>query len=382
MEPFKNSFSPTLVSCIADQLEQHIASFDRANFEVPIHRALDDLELKARAQLIADHIHLALPRDHAERSRVLRAMLRDEYDEAQLSDEHGLAGWAVYPLTIVVGQHGIDDFEDSLELLKAMTGRFSSEFGIRYFLLADQDRALGIMRSWIDDPSKHVRRLVSEGTRPRLPWATHLTQLIADPSPMLPILKALRDDEEEYVRRSVSNHLNDIAKDHPDLVAELAADWMQGADKQRERLVRHACRTLIKQGHAAALKAFGLAEPKILLNSLTIESRAVELGGALTFSANVVSNSNRPQALVVDYQVYFKKSNGQLVGKVFKWKQVMLQPGEHLVLSRSHSIRPITTRRYYGGQQAVSLRINGCDFGYATFDLITSVVRHKRPFKR
>lgn len=255
-------------------------------------------------------------------------------------------------------------------MLKEMTKRFSSEFGIRYFLLADQDRTLSILRGWIHDPNRHVRRLVSEGTCPRLPWAPQLPRLINDPAPMLPILKVLRDDEEEYVRRSVANHLNDIAKDHPDLVARLAGDWMQGADKPREKLVRHACRTLIKQGHPAALRVFGFGESKLLLDTLFIETQTVELGGALTFSADLISTSDMTQSLVIDYLVHFQKANGKLAGKVFKWKQIMLQPGERLPLIRSHSIRPITTRRYYSGQHALSLRINGHDFGYATFDLI------------
>ncbi len=192
-----------------------------------------------------------------------------------------------------------------------------------------------------------------------------------DPSPMLPILKALRDDKEEYVRRSVANHLNDIAKDHPDLVADLAHDWMKGADKNRERLVRHACRTLIKNGHPGALKAFGFGKPKITVDSLTIKPKKVNLGGAFKFTAELKSSSVRPQALVIDYLVHFKKANGKTSGKVFNWKRVTIRAGEVPSLSRSHSIRPITTRRYYGGTPAVSLRINGQDFGHVEFELVT-----------
>ncbi len=368
MEPFKSNFSTQLVICIADHLQEHIASFERKTFEDPIQKELENLELKERAQLIADHVHIALPDNHEERARVLRAMLHPD-DADQPSDECGICGWGIFPLSMVVGQHGLDDFDGSLLLLKEMTKRFSSEFGIRYFLLADQDRTLSILRGWADDPNRHVRRLVSEGTRPRLPWAMQLPRLIDDPVPMLPILEALRDDEEEYVRRSVANHLNDISKDHPDLIARLAGDWMQGADKHREKLVRHACRTLIKQGHPIALKAFGFGKPKLHLDALSIETRTVELGGALTFSANLRSTSDEPQALVIDYLVHFKKANGKLASKVFKWKRVTIQAGRALPLCRSHAIRPITTRRYYSGKHALSLRINGQDFGYAEFDL-------------
>ncbi len=372
MEPFKNLFSPQLVVWIGHHLEKHAAGFDRQGFEAPVLGALEALELKARAQLIADHVHINLPGDHGERARILEAMLHpDEEDKADgLSDEDGICGWGVMPLTMVVGQHGVDDFERSLAVLKEMTKRSSSEYAVRYFLLADQDRALGIMGGWASDANRHVRRLVSEGTRPRLPWAMQLPRLMEDPSPMLPILTALRDDGEEYVRRSVANHLNDIAKDHPDLVAGLAGEWMRGADKKREKLVRHACRSLIKQGHVGALAAFGLGAPEIELESLAIETPVVEFGAALSFSADIRSTSDQPQALVIDYVVHFKKANGRLAGKVFKWTKMTLGAAEVRHLKRSHPIRAITTRRYYGGQQALSLRINGSDFGYEGFELV------------
>jgi len=196
-----------------------------------------------------------------------------------------------------------------------------------------------------------------------------LTQLVADPSPTLPLLKALRDDEEEYVRRSVANHLNDISKDHPDLVADLAKDWMRGADRNRERLLRHACRTLIKQGHPVALAAFGIKPPQIELGDLSIETDVVKFGGALKFTADISSTDAAPQTLVIDYVMHFRKADGTRAGKVFKWKNVTLKGAETMTLKRSHPIRPITTRRYYEGRQALSLRINGRDFGYAEFDL-------------
>ncbi|MHA1567142.1 MAG: DNA alkylation repair protein [Alphaproteobacteria bacterium] len=372
MEPFKTLFSAQLVVCLADHLQRLVQGFDLPVFEGAILAELEGLELKARAQLIADHVHLALPADHGARAGILEAMLHpDELNRADCpSDGDGICGWGILPLTMMVGQHGIDDFERSMGLLKAMTKRSSSEFGIRYFLLADQGRALKIIGGWVMDPNRHVRRLVSEGTRPRLPWAMQLPQLMDDPSPMLPILKSLRDDEEEYVRRSVANHLNDIAKDHPDLVGDLAKDWMSGADKKRQKLVRHACRTLIKQGHRGALEAFGLGDPDVVLESFEIETPRVEFGGALCFEADLVSSSAKAQALVIDYVVHFRKANGKLVGKVFKGTKITLKPGERHSLRRSHAIRPITTRRYYAGQHALSLRINGHDFGHESFELI------------
>lgn len=370
MEPFKNRISADLLRHISSQLDQHVPSFKRKPFEKGILGLLEGLELKERAQLIADHLHEVLPTAPKKRAKIVRAMLHPRGTEkGQQSDADGITGWGMFPLGMVVGQYGLKDFEGSLELLKDMTGHFSSEFDVRFFLIEDQERALAVMSDWVDHPDFHVRRLLSEGTRPRLPWGMQLPRLIEDPSPMLPLLEALRDDPEEYVRRSVANHLNDIAKDHPDLVAKIAKRWLKGASPQREKLVRHACRSLIKQGHTATLEAFGLGAPQIAEPKITISTKTVSFGGALQFSASMCSTSKKPQSLVIDYLIHFKKANGERVGKVFKWKKIMLPPGERLVLEKSHPIKPITTRKYYAGKQGLSLRINGADFGFEEFSL-------------
>ncbi len=370
MEPFKNRISVDLVGHISTQLQAHVKGFERKPFEESILKILDDLELKERAQLIADHLHEALPPAAKKRAKIIRAMLHPRGTEkGQQSDADGITGWGMFPLGMAVGQHGLKNFEGSLELLKDMTGHFSSEFDVRYFLIEDQERALSVMSDWVDHPDFHVRRLLSEGTRPRLPWGMQLPRLIEDPSPMLPLLEALRDDEEEYVRRSVANHLNDIAKDHPDLVATLAMKWLKGASPAREKLVRHACRSLIKQGHKATLDAFGLGAPEIAGPTITIGTKTVQYGDALRFSAVFQSTSKKPQSLVIDYLVHFKKANGERIAKVFKWKKVILAPGESLAIEKAHPIKPITTRRYYGGKQGLSLRINGADFGFEEFSL-------------
>ncbi|MEP2784472.1 MAG: DNA alkylation repair protein [Pseudoruegeria sp.] len=371
MEPFKNLMSEELVGHIGHHLSQHIPSLNAEAFATPIVAELPKLELKQRAALIADHIHQALPQDPDARRQILTAILHpNDLDSAtQESGTEGLCGWGIYPLTMVVGQHGLDDFDASLELLREMTKRGTSEFDVRPFIAQDPERAIAIIGSWGADPNVHVRRLVSEGTRPRLPWGMRLKSLVADPSPTLPLMKSLRDDPEEYVRRSVANHLNDIAKDHPDLIAELALDWMKGADRNRERLLRHACRTLIKQGHPTALEAFGIKPPQLDVPDLTIETPVVPFGTTLSFSTTLTSQSSADQKLIIDYVVHFRKANGTLAPKVFKLKQVTLGAKERITLERRHAIRPITTRTYYSGIQTVALRINGLDFNPASFEL-------------
>ncbi len=372
MEPLKNAFSSDLVKNLAGHIARHATDFDQVGFETAVLEKLEELELKPRAQWIADCLHQFLPSQWEERDRVLRAILHPTTTGSPeiATDNDGVRGWAIMPLTMLVGQQHREHFDEAMELLREMTRRFTSEFAVRYFLLEDQPRALSIMKSWLDDPDMHIRRLVSEGTRPRLPWAMQLPALIEDPSPVLPLLQHLRDDEEEYVRRSVANHLNDIAKDHPDLVAEIATNWLKDATPERKKLLRHACRTLIKQGHPATLRAFGLEPPAVSNVDIAVKTPQVTFGDYLNFTALITSSSAKPQPLVVDYVIHFLKSGGQRQPKVFKWTKTVLEPGKPLQLERRHPIRPITTRRYYAGGQALSLRINGKDFGMAEFELI------------
>lgn len=371
MEPFKNNISAELVGVIADHLGKHLPEFDRAAFEEPILKSLPKLELKARAQIIADYMHKALPGDLIHRNQVLQAMLHpvDGALSGGQSDAHGIRAWGMFPMGMVVGQHGLAEFDGSLELLREMTSRFSSEFDVRAFLIADQKRALAIMDGWITDENHHVRRLVSEGTRPRLPWGVQLKSLVVDPTPVLPLLIALRDDPEEYVRRSVANHLNDIAKDHPDLVADIAEDWMHGANKNRSRLIRHGCRTLIKAGHKKTLSVLGYRPVSLSSVELRLKNREVTFGGAIEILVSMHSNADKEQPILVDYVIHHQKANGTTSGKVFKWKTSVLKPGAALVITKKHAFKQITTRVYYPGLHRVEIIVNGASIGVTDFQL-------------
>lgn len=227
------------------------------------------------------------------------------------------------------------------------------------------------MSGWLSDPNRHVRRLVSEGTRPRLPWAMQLPSLIADPSPALPLLKALRDDPEPYVRRSVANHLNDISKDHPVLLAEIVEDWMPGAGEDRKALMKHACRSLIKKGDGRILAAFGRHPAELDLGRIELSAASIAMPGVLEFTVTLGSQAEAAQELTIDYVVHFRKANGGLAPKVFKGGNVSLAPGETRQFRRSHRFAEITTRRHYAGLHRIGLRINGTDTETVDFELIT-----------
>ena len=259
--------------------------------------------------------------------------------------------------------------ERALRSLHAITQRFTAEWAIRPFIVAQPALVFATLQRWTTDPSAHVRRLVSEGSRPRLPWGLQLKSLIADPSPALPLLRALQDDPSEYVRRSVANHLNDIAKDHPAIVVQWLAEHLPGAPPQRQRLLKHASRTLIKQGHPEVMKAWGLGRPLRGTVRLKIEPKRVRIGETLTLQLTLVSGAARAQPLQIDYAVHHVKASGATSPKVFKGWALKLAPHATLQLEKRHSMRVVTTRRYHPGRHDLDLRINGQVLARAGFDL-------------
>jgi 3-methyladenine DNA glycosylase AlkC len=226
------------------------------------------------------------------------------------------------------------------------------------------------LEHWCRDPDEHVRRLVSEGTRPRLPWGPRLPQFIADPSPVFRLLEKLKDDPGEYVRRSVANNLNDISKDHPEAVIACCRRWQKTPTKERSWVIRHATRTLVKAGHPDIFGLLGYTEdPCIKLLSMNVAPKKVRLGDPLQFSLKLKSESKSIQTVVVDYAVHHIKATGKTNAKVFKFRTLEMAPGETVALAKRHTIKLITTRKYYPGKHAIEILINGKTFGKSGFTL-------------
>jgi 3-methyladenine DNA glycosylase AlkC len=372
-EPFKNLFNAEVVRAIGHHLQRVDPGLDRRGFEARALAGLDALELKARVLQVADALVTVLPTDVDRAAGLLEASLGPpgEGDDlgALRTSERGLGGWAVWPLTEAIARLAIDAPERGLAALHAMTQRMTAEFAIRPFIVRHPALSFATLTRWVADPSAHVRRLVSEGSRPRLPWGLRLQALVQDPSPTLPLLAALQDDPSEYVRLSVANHLNDIARDHPARIGEWLVRHLPGASAERRALLRHASRTLIKQGDAAVLAAWGLGQAFRGEARWAVAPSRVAVGGDLTLKLLLRSTSPRPQRLVIDYAVHHVKANGSTSPKVFKGWTLELGPREERALERRHSFKPITTRTYHPGAHTVDLRINGKLLGEATFQL-------------
>ena len=360
-EPFKNLINPEAARSARKHLSRAWPAFDGKRFEQLAIAGLDALELKARARQLCAALEATLPKDFAHAADVIEASLapmQDDDDPPRATTE-GLSGWIVWPLAEYVARRGPDHPQRALAALRALTQRFTAEWSIRPFIEAHPELAFHTLMQWTRDPSPHVRRLASEGSRPRLPWGAQLKGLIADPSPTLPLLLALQDDTSAYVRRSVANHLNDIAKDHPALLADWIERQLVGASPERRSLLKHASRTLIKKGDLRVLKAWGLGQRFTGHVELKLAPHTLAVGDTLTITATLQSTSPRTQKLAIDYTVHHMKASGLTSPKVFKGWVIELAPHETRVVSKSHSLRPITTRKYHPGRHAVDIRVNG-----------------------
>jgi 3-methyladenine DNA glycosylase AlkC len=371
MEPFKNLLNPARVRAAAERMRAVWPAFDASRFVRQANRGLEALEFKARAMQIADALVATLPEHFGEACDVIEASLAPpvEPGAAAPEGEPGLNGWIVWPLGEFVARRGLAEPRRALAALHALTQRLTAEFAIRPFIVEHPALVFATLQRWTRDPSAHVRRLVSEGSRPRLPWGLRLKALVADPSPTLPLLAALQDDPSDYVRRSVANHLNDIAKDHPEVVVAWLHEHLPGAPVERRALLRHASRTLIKQGHAEALGLWGTATPFEGSARLRLSPRRLRVGASLQLRLTLRSRSTQAQALLIDYAVHHVKANGSTSAKIFKGWSLTLAPGETRTLEKNHSMRAVTTRRYHAGRHAIEVRINGQDRAQAAFSL-------------
>lgn len=372
-EPFKNLLNQDVIEGMASHFKKYASNFDEKSFISDATQDLELLGLKERTDRITDTMIKYFPTDFKKAAKIMLSSLGSPLGDnisSGVVNSKGISGWAVTPMAHYIGLKGHENFDLSMTLFKEMTKCASSEFGIRFFILEQPEKTLSVLKNWALDSDQHVRRLVSEGSRSRLPWAMRLPMFIEDPSPVIEILEILKDDESEYVRRSVANNLNDIAKDHPDIVAGIAEKWMVNASDERRRLIRHACRTLIKNGHKKTLIVLGYKPPSIREANIEILTPVVIFGEALEFSISIASSSSHDQPLMIDYIIHHQKANGKTLPKVFKCRITNLLKNKTLKITKKHPIKKITTRVYYAGLHSLEVMVNGVSVGKSDFQLM------------
>ncbi|HXS16308.1 MAG TPA: DNA alkylation repair protein [Polyangiaceae bacterium] len=366
-EPLKTFFSHALVRRLAADIQRVAPAFSSRAFVRRATTGLDELELLDRGKHIARALSAHLPEDYPQAIEVLLRSLGPEHATDELLGL-GMAPFYYLPHTIFVAERGLDHFELSLQAQYELTKRFSAESSIRAYIAHDPERTFAQLKLWVTDKNAHVRRLVSEGTRLRLPWASRVPWLDANPKRVLALLELLKDDPTTLVRRSVANNLNDLSKVHSELTVETCRDWLRGASAENKALVHHALRTLVKKGHRGALELLGAgARPRVEIEKVRLSAKSLRIGGELRFAFSIASTARDAQKLVVDYSVHFVKSGGTSRPKVFKLKRITLEAKGAERLEGKVSFAQMTTRRHYPGRHRIELLVNGVAFPLGEF---------------
>ncbi|HBS04384.1 MAG TPA: DNA alkylation repair protein [Leptospiraceae bacterium] len=362
-------FNKKKVESLADEILPVYPEFARDQFIKDTVTGFKDRELKARISWMAETLKKHLPDDYRRALRIILRALPPPMDPSLADDDFGDFIYA--PYNEFVAQNGChaSNLTISLKALHALTMRFSAEDAIRYFLNAFPEETMEKIHEWKYDSHYHVRRLCSEGLRPRLPWA----KKIKLPSALaIPVLDELFADSTRFVTRSVANHLNDISKENPSLVLETLRRW-KATGKQNEKeiqfIVRHSLRGLIKDGHPGAMKALGYSpEPPVAIRALKMPEK-VRMGTSLEFQFQI--EAKKSCKLIVDYLIYFRNKAGKLNrGKVFKLKALSIKNGETILMKKSHKLQEkLTTRKMYRGEHGLEIQINGKSFGRKKFDV-------------
>lgn len=369
-EPLINQYGADVPHAIATMISKVYPAFNSKGFVRDALHGYEALALMARGKKIALALRRFLPDDYA---RAV-AVLMDSLDQPHGRDPGQSLGSFLYlPHTVFVAEYGLAHFDVSMLAQHALTQRFTAEFSIRPFLEHHPEATLRQLKTWTADPSVHVRRLVSEGTRPRLPWAPRLRQFQADPTPVLALLELLRDDPELYVRRSVANNLNDIGKDHPDVLTHTAQAWLKDASAERAWIVAHALRSAVKRGETGALKVLGFGQAaQVAVGHAQITPGKAEMGGRVEIAFDLTNTRSQAQRVLVDLGVHYVKASGQARVKVFKLKTLELSPGQTVRLGKTLSLAEMTTRKHYPGLHKVAVILNGHAQPLGAFELVAS----------
>ena len=360
---FKHFIGKEVLEKISKNIKKQYPEFNNKKL-LSLMSELEQLELKPRVVRIREFLKENLPNDYLKTLSILM--------DSTKSKE--LKSFDLWPYTDFIQTYGLENVNESLLALKVLTQLFTAEFAIRPFLRVHQKQTLLFLKDCATDRSKDVRRWASEGCRPRLPWGERLHDFINDPTEVLKILELLKFDNELYVRKSVANNLNDIAKDHPELVIKTLKKWKveaKGSDKVKvEWITKHALRTLIKQGHKKALSLIGVqTNVNLKVMSFSLDQKDYRVGENIKISFELKSLSNKTEKIVVDYAVHHQRANQKISAKVFKLKTFDMLPNSKIYIQKKHSLKPVTTRKYYTGKHQLEILINGRSFAKKDWNL-------------
>ena len=364
----KDVFNAEVVRALSDRIGRAYPAWQASQFERETLVAFPELSFMQRSHHLCEMLHRHLPTDPRRSIPILVKTLGPVI-------EPGVTVWEnfhIIALCEFVSRYGHDHFDLSMGALYEMTRRFSAEGSLRTFLEVDYERCMQKLNAWVADPDPHVRRLVSEGTRSRLPMTGRIKRFQENPRPVIALLEKLKDDSELYVRRSVANNINDIAKDNPDVALATLRKWARMRSPRVQWVVRHAARSLIKQGHPEILEILGApSDIRIELSDLRLKPKlkSYRIGNTVELGFQLRLREKKAARVIVDYVMHYQKANGKQSEKVFKLRDWQLQPGEQRAVIRKHALRNTSGRTHYPGAHRLELQINGKRYGSIEFQL-------------
>lgn len=360
-------FNAQSVGQLASEFGANVPGFDAALFAREALAGFASRALLERIEWMADCAQAQLASDFDAMADQIEAALPAPLDPTRKDDDFGHFIHAVHGVLAV--RHGLASHPDrALRVIHAATRRFSMEFYIRPFINAWPEKALAQLTIWARDENYHVRRLVTEGTRPKLPWAKSVALTLEQRRPLLELLHA---DPTRYVTRSVANHLNDLSKEAPDVVLDMLADWRaQDAQEPKDLawMTKHALRTLIKQGHSGAIEALGYDPDAAICVEADLQTPVVQMGDEVRFDVRVYSETDVP--VLMDYRIGFARPKGKTATKVFKLKHGTVRAGQPFFVPKAHRLKGgASTFTLHPGTHSITVQVNGRDHTTLEFDL-------------
>lgn len=348
MEPLKEMFNKVYYDKLANAITAIHPEFEKTAFKKAVTRNMEALSLNQRLRNTSLVLKEFLPADY----KHTLAILKDTITQMP-------TGYTNLVFPDFVSQYGLNHYTESLEALKFFTKFGSSEFAIRVFLKAELTPTLKKMHEWAEDENVHVRRLASEGSRPRLPWSFKLDAIIENPALTKPILEKLNADAELYVRKSVANHLNDISKDSPDYALLLAKSW-GNENPHTTWIIKRGCRSLIRKGDKKTLSLLGVSkQASVSIANFSLNKKNIKLNDRLSFEFDLTSTKKTVQKLIVQFCIHYVKQSGERSPKVFHLKELTLKAGERIHFTKSHRFQDFTTRKHFSGEHKLDIIVNG-----------------------
>lgn len=365
-EPLKNIYNDIFFAELTTSLQKALPGFDAKKMIAAVkNNEWPAMELKQRMRHLSTVLHNQLPGNYKKKLSQVLQLVKALPAESKVQ----YSGLAYMYIPDFLEQYGLNDIGLSLQAMEKINLVTSCEFAIRPYLIADQKKVMAQMLMWSKHPHESIRRFASEGCRPRLPWAMAIPSLKKDPSPVLPVLENLKKDDSLYVRKSVANNLNDISKDHPELVMQIAQKW-QGHSAATDWIIKHGCRGLLKSGHKEILHLFGTgADIKCSIKGLAVSKTTLKTGEDFQFSFQLQLQEKKETRLRLEYAVYYRKANGTLSKKIFKINEGLYRHDQPYSFSRKHSFKDLTTRKHHAGKHAIAVVVNGNELAKKEFML-------------